>query len=219
MQTADRERRHPVHGGDEGHRLIAGSAAGGDELIVQTRRAVDGTISYLAMWWPAAGDPVVLAERGVADNGRSWEIRHSGLWAEQVCEVPFEHWSYGLEAFALELDDPVALLGAGLGHRVAFGFELDFVAGDELVSAESSDIQIGELSGIVLLGVEQIEIEHWPAHRVHWWDGAAPMADRGPVGAIAIPDDETIWVGRDELGLVVGRSPDIDRPDRLTEER
>ncbi len=219
MQTADRERRHPIDGGDEGHRLIAGSASGGDELMIQTRRAVDGTISYVAIWWPSVGDPVVLAERGVVDNGRSWEIRHDGLWAEQVCEVPFEHWSYGLEAFALELDDPEALLGAGLGHRVAFGFELDFVAGDDLVSAESSDIQIGEVSGVVLLGVDQLEIEGWPAHRVHWWDGAVPMAERVPAGALAIPEDETIWVGRDELGLLVGRSADPRDPRAMVEER
>ena len=208
MPTADRERRHPLDGGDEGHRLIAGSTTTGDDLLVQVRRTVEGTISYTAIWWPGAGDPVVLAERGITDNGRSWEIRHDGLWAEQVCEVPFHHWSYGLEAFALELADPGALLGAGYGRRVPFGFELDFEAADELVSAESSDIQLGSVSGIVLLGVDELELDAWPAHRAHWWDGAEPLAERSPAEAVAVPDaPSTRWVGRDELGLVVARHP------------
>ena len=33
------------------------------------------------------------------------EIRADGLWAELMCETPGEHWTFGLEAFGVRLDD------------------------------------------------------------------------------------------------------------------
>ena len=38
-------------------------------------------------------------------RGTLLEVRGDGLWAEIVCEVPDEHWTFGLEAFGLRLDD------------------------------------------------------------------------------------------------------------------
>ena len=33
------------------------------------------------------------------------EVRADGLWAELWCETPLEHWTYGLEAFGVRVDD------------------------------------------------------------------------------------------------------------------
>ena len=80
---------------------------------------------------PAAPDqPVVISALDIG-VGRDWELRTSGLWTEQTCEQPFVHWSYGLEAFALAIDQPDELLRRGYGHRIPLGWELDFVAADE----------------------------------------------------------------------------------------
>lgn len=77
------------------------------------------------------GAPMAISELEGGVPGQGLELRTSGLWVEMVCEQPLRHWSYGLEAFALALDDPAELLGRGLGMRVPLGWELEFEADDE----------------------------------------------------------------------------------------
>jgi hypothetical protein len=57
------------------------------------------------------------------------EVRADGLWAEFVCEVPAEHWSFGLEAFALLFDDRDEARTATVGTRVPVGFDLEWDTG------------------------------------------------------------------------------------------
>ncbi len=185
---------------------MADDPDGGHALVVQAIRRTDGTVTFSSVWWPPAGAPIVLHETGIRDDGRSWEFRHEGLWAELVCETPFEHWSYGLEAFALRLDDPEALLAEGYGERVPFGFEMDFVADTtEPIPGPSSDIQSGRLGGLLLSDDDPLEMGRWQAHRVHWWDGDVPaLAVARSADAIALPDHDRVWwVARDELGSTV----------------
>ena len=40
----------------------------------------------------------------------SMEFRAEGLWAAHICEAPFEHWTIGLEAFGVGLEDPSDLV-------------------------------------------------------------------------------------------------------------
>jgi len=84
--------------------------------------------SFHAVVFRAEAMPLVLVEVAIPVANQRWEYRSSGLWVEAVCEDPGVHWSYGLEAFALALDEPDALLGRGYGHRTALGWELDFLA-------------------------------------------------------------------------------------------
>ena len=49
----------------------------------------------------------------------SLEFRAEGLWAQHVCETPMEHWTVGLEAFGVRLDDPTEAL-------VAEAWDLEF---------------------------------------------------------------------------------------------
>ena len=59
------------------------------------------------------------------------EIRADGLWASLLCETAFEHWSLGLEAFGLRLDDdavgddPPAWADL-VGERLPVGFDLEW---------------------------------------------------------------------------------------------
>src|SRR5581483_5519904 len=40
-----------------------------------------------------------------APAGGRPEVRGEGLWSSLECETPLEHWTVGLEAFAVALDD------------------------------------------------------------------------------------------------------------------
>ena len=56
----------------------------------------------------------------------SLEIRTDGLWADHTVETPLEHFSLGLEAFGVGLDDPAEVYGELHGDRVPFGFDLEW---------------------------------------------------------------------------------------------
>jgi hypothetical protein len=56
----------------------------------------------------------------------SLELRHDGLWADHHVETPFEHFSLGLEAFGVALDDPAQVYGDALGERTPLGFDLEW---------------------------------------------------------------------------------------------
>src|SRR5512134_1720779 len=75
----------------------------------------DGTAGFLRLlrvgdrcWcWAYVVGPglglVVVRDTDVAPPRRSeiLDVRAEGLWMELVCETPNEHWSFGLEAFAV----------------------------------------------------------------------------------------------------------------------
>src|SRR5204863_6865690 len=62
-------------------------------------------------------------------RGPLLEVRADGLWAELVCEVPGEHWGFGLEAFGLRLDSRDEARTAEVGERVPVGVDLEWDAG------------------------------------------------------------------------------------------
>ncbi len=150
-----------------------------------------------------AAQPVVISELEI-DFGQGWELRASGLWAEQVCERPFDHWSYGLEAFALAIDDPDELIRRGLGHRVPLGWELDFVADGppEPVAGDDpgSFTQTGTTEGLVLTAAGEKAITA-PARRCYW-TSARPShtsiadldhRDRSRPGSVVLPTMYGPW--------------------------
>jgi hypothetical protein len=179
----------------EAHRVDA--AAAGDGVAVSwavTARPRRGRAGLSALVLVPGRRPVVLVDHDVALPAQRWELRSSGLWADNVCETPLVHWSYGLEAFALEIDDPEELRGRGVGDRVAVGWELEFEAsGSPVVESATAYRQPGLVHGLVMLGRDRWEVE-LPAVRRHWW-GSVPDTLRGPApaGAVALPEPEGCW--------------------------
>jgi hypothetical protein len=133
---------------------------------------------------------MVLVVEGLDRPADRWEFRSSGLWAQVVCESPGSHWSYGLEAFALAVDDPSELLGRGYGDRVALGWELDFHSspsratpgvgvGTQIGVGTRIGVvdQVGEVDGLLLTTPDPIfgddpspEVPlEGSALRRHWW--------------------------------------------------
>ena len=70
-------------------------------------------------------DDEVAPPRG----GSLLDVRTDSLWAELVCEVADEHWSFGLEAFGLRLADRAEARTATVGERLPMGFDLEWDEG------------------------------------------------------------------------------------------
>ncbi len=179
-----------------------------------------GTASFLAAVLELGALPVVIAEVEVPLPETSWEVRASGLWADHICETPLDHWSYGLEAFALAVDDPFELLGRAVGDRVPLGWELEFEAsgaalldGATLDQSTGAYHQVGRSHGLLLSSDGEREIDGL-AVRSHRWGTGQPLdvvvGDRPTVEEVVVlPDSGTSWhLHHDQNGLAaVARVP------------
>ncbi len=128
--------------------------------------------------------PVIVRDHDVAPpRGAMLEIRADGLWAECVCETPLEHWSLGLEAFGLRLDDPLDALHGELGERLPVGHDLSWEATVDAIEPASAPcdgrgyVQAGRVEGEILLGRERVTVDG-TGQRAHTW-GPSDWRDGG----------------------------------------
>jgi hypothetical protein len=149
----------------------------------------------VAWYWAYLVGPgiglVVVRDHEVPLPRAGLEIRTDGLWAELICETPGEHWSFGLEAFGLRLDDPADGLAPGgeIGERIAVGLDIEW----EIESGPEPRAGVGEVRGEILIGRERIAFDgvgtlahtaaatDWwaaPWHRA--WPGVDPGVERMP---------------------------------------
>jgi hypothetical protein len=150
----------------------------------------------------------VISDLDIDAPVSQWELRTSGLWVDHICETPYEHWSYGLEAFALAVDDPAELLGRGYGDRTPLGWELEFEAtgAPESIGGQSY-WQQGVGHGLLLLAGREIEIEGRAARAHRWGAGLFPAEDglddgTPAVAEVALPTlDGVWWVARTAAGV------------------
>lgn len=84
----------------------------------------------VAWYWACLvgeGRPLVtVIDHDIRLPSRGLEIRTEGLWCDYTVETALDHVSVGVEAFALELDDPAAVYGDARGNRVPFGLDLEW---------------------------------------------------------------------------------------------
>jgi hypothetical protein len=130
------------------------------------------------------------------------EIRSDALWADHVCETPFNHWTVSNEAVAVALDDPSDAIGLARGTPTPLGFDLEWEATHTPVSDERPRFyrQDAAVHGEVLVGPERLEIDAigtrthgWDVGR--WWERAtgteraglrAPFVLEGPGGRFVV---------------------------------
>jgi hypothetical protein len=101
----------------------------------------------------------------------SLELRADGLWADHNCEEALVHWSLGLEAFAVSLDDPADVYRGAYGDRVPFGFDLEWET-----DGRPFNLPIGldryeipcRVHGEILVGDERLELDG-RGQRDHSW--------------------------------------------------
>jgi hypothetical protein len=94
-----------------------------------------GDVRYAAEFsGPAIGVGFLVVHDAAVPRprGRAIEVRTDGLWTEMTRETAGEHWSFGLEAFGLRVEDPTETIG----ERVAVGYDLEW---------ETPDVVHGEL--------------------------------------------------------------------------
>ena len=91
----------------------------------------DGLVRFDAHFsGTAVGDGLIVVRDTEVPRARgaALEFRADGLWVDFVCETPDEHWSFGLEAFGLRVDDPAE----EIGDRIAVGFDLEWETPDSV---------------------------------------------------------------------------------------
>lgn len=140
---------------------------------------------------------VVEHEAPIPRRG-SLDLRCEALWLDLVCEAPLEHWSVGLEAFGVALDEPADALRGLRGDRIGVGLDLGWeTVGGALGDGGpaggpggSYDLHC-DVSGEVLLGDEVITFDGWGSRRHAW--GVHDWWDRSTTTGVGRLDDDTRW--------------------------
>lgn len=217
--------------GREGHLLLAVDRAGQGALFARFERVLPSEESgsyrhaFQAVLARPGQLPLVISDDAARTTNDRWETRTTGLWTEAVCEERGRRWSYGLEAFAVGIDNPNELLGQGYGHREPLGWELDFDGTDRPSHSKPGQFpppepqpqlweQRGVADGLVQLqpGAEADVSFSGPAIRRHWvvpsgadWHPEADWRPDLPGLAVAKPGSLRIglplWPSEDDTPI------------------
>ena len=118
-------------------------------------------------------DLVTVIDNAVPFPARyeSLELRTDGLWADHHVETPLDHFTLGLEAFGVALDDPAETYRGLRGDRTPLGFDLEWDT-DGTPFRWPAGLDRYEIPcrvhGEILVGDERIEFEG-PGQRDHSW--------------------------------------------------
>jgi hypothetical protein len=102
------------------------------------------------------------------------EIKPPEMWADHVCDTPYQQWSLGNEAHGVLLDDPTEAWRRAYGNPVPVTFDIEWFSNtDPVALGERGYQQSGEVDCQIEL-TEGLLAVRGPATRVHVW-GAAYM--------------------------------------------
>jgi hypothetical protein len=156
-------------------------------------------------------------------RGRDLEIRSQGLWSALNCETPLDHWSVGLEAFAVALDDPAEAYRGERGDSVGLGFDLEWEAMGPTFGPLAPVVPAGygqacRVSGEILVGEERLGFDG-VGHRAHTWGPRQWWSTTGAAAAGVMADGATFAVcavgGAPPAGFLASAAApaDGDRPE------
>jgi len=152
----------------------------------------------------------------------SLELRTDGLWADHHAETPLDHFTLGLEAFGVALDDPADTYRGLRGDRTPLGFDLEWDT-DGLPFRWPEGMNRYEIPcnvhGEILVGEERIEFEG-PGQRDHswgvrdWWTPAwcwtAFRLDDGTrIHAVTMLPPQGFGIGYSQPGDQLGHQLDL----------
>ena len=117
------------------------------------------------------GDKPLLhvAEFDISRRPNPMIAKAESLWAEFICDAPFEQWTLGNETYAVELDDPDEGLGRAYGRAVPIASDLEWYANGPVSEIELGYQQSGLILGIVETDDGPLEFSEIAAHRTHRW--------------------------------------------------
>ncbi len=161
-----------------------------------------------AWYWAA------LARRGAAVlHVGEWDVgvrsdpmivKAHALWAEHMCDSPFQQWSVGNETYAVALDDPEAALGAAYGIPTPIAFDVEWYATAPASAIPDGYEQIGVVHGVIDVADDgvatRIDVAEAPAWRCHRWSAttlgpvelAPAVAHTGMRAPFAFPDGSVL---------------------------
>jgi hypothetical protein len=118
-------------------------------------------------------------------------VRTTGLWAEHVCEVPFEQWTVQNECYAVALDDPADALGRAYGESTPVAVDLEWYGEAPAEPTPEGYRQAGEGHAVIELAGGPLTLVG-PAGRTHAW-GRLPSDGAVPAGVAAyLPVDDVV---------------------------
>jgi hypothetical protein len=164
----------------------------------------------VAWWWSyLVGHErplVMLREHSVSMPRTGMEIRDTGVWACLTPETPHDHWSVGLEAFAVALDSADDALRDERGDVVPLGLDLEWEAAAGVVGAagvrDTGYHQACDVYGDVLVGTERIDLTGY-GHRSHRW-GILDWSDPGPWVGGRLEGQGWLWAQAPSLAAHLG---------------
>jgi len=137
-----------------------------------------------AWYWAALvrkGQPLLhlaVLDAGLPVHGLM--LRTTGLWAEHICEAPFEQWTVANEAHAVALDEPDDAAGRAYGVPAPMALDLEWYAAGPAIARTSGYEQHGEVHGVIELAGGHLDLVG-PSRRRHVW------GDTWPSGPLAEP--------------------------------
>jgi len=129
-------------------------------------------------WWALAraGRPLLhVTEWTIPRRADPMIAKAQAMWAEHVCEAPFEQWTIGNETYAVELDDPDEGLGRAYGRAVPVASDLEWYAAGDAAPVARGYEQPGVVHGVVELTEGRLEVDDLPGHRSHRWSAFGPL--------------------------------------------
>ena len=139
------------------------------------------------------------------------DVRTDGLWSALECETPLDHWTVGLEAFAVALDDPFDAWGDERGDVVGLGFDLEWEALEEArpaadaINNGAGYRQACRVSGEILVGPDERFVIDGQGARAHRWGRAAlPQAAPPPSPQPAATHLAPLRCGDERVTFAVG---------------
>jgi hypothetical protein len=156
-----------------------------------------------AWYWSAlarAGEALLhVADWDVRAPKTGLAIRSHGLWADHICEAPFEQWTIANEAYAVALDDPEDALDRAYGSAAPLALDLEWYASAPASASDRGYAQPGEVHGVAELASGRLALDRASARRTHrWGDVLGPVATEpavahlGPRAPVAFPDGSVL---------------------------
>jgi len=141
---------------------------GEDGFAGRVATTVAGETTQVSVMVLHADAGPIIARDALPSRAEPFELRGDGIWVNQWCETPFEHWTYGLEAFGVQLDRPQDAFEGELGTRVAVGWDLEWETGGAPFDLGAGYVQPGIVHGEVLIGSDAITFDGFGVRSHHW---------------------------------------------------
>lgn len=129
-----------------------------------------------ALW--RRGEPLLhVTEFDIPRRADPMIAKAEAMWAEYVCDAPFEQWTLGNETYAVELDDEEEALGRAYGRAVPIASDLEWYATADPVEITQGYGQEGRLLGTVETVDGPFELFDLRAYRAHRWSDLGQLSE------------------------------------------